>query len=36
MWDRRTDGGERAAAGVYMIQAKAGEARAQTKIVVVR
>jgi choice-of-anchor B domain-containing protein len=35
-WDRRADGGERAAAGVYMIQAKAGEARAQAKIVVVR
>lgn len=35
-WDHRTDGGERAAAGVYMIQAKAGEASAEAKLVVVR
>ena len=36
IWDRRTDTGERVAAGVYLIGVKAGRVRAQMKVVVVR
>jgi choice-of-anchor B domain-containing protein len=36
VWNRRSDQGERVANGVYIVQARAGQARAETKIVLIR
>ena len=36
VWNRRSDQGERVANGVYIVQASAGQARAETKIVLIR
>ena len=36
VWNRRSDQGEQVANGVYIVQASAGQARAETKIVLIR